>query len=109
MGEVPVVHETYDVSKWWQIKAVGVEWYYVLQKLKDSVVPPAGIDHCVTAHGFDNVPVYLLSRKFYGPDVISKATGLPVDKLTSYKGIITLRSAPVEGLPEPNLDQWGTA
>jgi hypothetical protein len=99
----------FDVEEYWQIKALSVEWLYMLQKLKDSVEPPEGIQHCIIGQGWDGQPLYLLHRKVYTPTTLGAAFGLTEEKLLSYRGVITLKSKYADGLPEPTVSYWGTA
>jgi hypothetical protein len=99
---------TFDVTEWWQVKALAVEWLYVLDKLQKSVQPPEGMQICVVGAAWDGQPLYLLHRKYFSAETLASVTGLGVDKLAEFKGILTLKSK-ANDLPEPTVAYWGTA
>lgn len=109
MAEDKAVGVGFNIEEYWQIKALSVEWLYVLTKLKDSVKVGPFEQHCVVGVHYDGNPLYLLKRKYYPVAEISRVTGLAEDKLAAYTGILTLKSKLVEGLPEPTVTYWGLA
>lgn len=108
MAVVPISSQI-NVEEYWQIKALSIEWLYVLQKLAESVKVAQQEMHCVVGTSFDNQPLYMLKRSFYPTEVISKATGIERDKLEGYAGVITLKATPQDGVPEATVGYWGTA
>lgn len=109
MAVIPI-NSDIKMDDYWQIRALSVEWLYVLQKLNESVMAKAADRHCLLAVGTDGSTTYLLSKKFYTPTTIAKATGLSVEKLEAYVGMITLKSPKSnEGLPDATVPYWGTA
>lgn len=108
MTEVPITTDGFNVDDYWQIKALSIEWLYVMQKLGESIIPKAGEQHVLVGVSFDQSTTYLLKRSYFPPSVIAKATGLPEDKLAKYTGVITLKSTSVAP-KEPTVSYWGTA
>lgn len=98
-------------ADYWQFHALSIEWLFIMQKLKDSVMAKEADRHCLLGvNAIDGTEVYFLSKKFYTAETIAKATGLPVEKLEVYGGVIKLNPPKVdEALPKPTVDFWGTA
>lgn len=98
-----------NLEEWWQINAQSIEWLYVLQKLKDSVVPKPGDTHCLLGEGPDGSQTYLLKKLYYTPEAISKVTGLAVAALQSNSGLITLKPNKAEAPKKSTVNYWGEA
>lgn len=98
----------FDITEYWQVKALSVEWLYVLTELAASVKAGPEEKHCVVGVSWDSTPLYLLRKKYYPAAEISRVTGVAEERLSSYKGVITLQTK-VEGLPEPTVPYWGKA
>lgn len=98
----------FDITEYWQVKALSVEWLYVLSTLALSVNAAPEEQHCVMGVSWDSTPLYLLKKRFYPAAEISRVTGIAEEKLSSYKGVITLQSV-ANDLPEPNVPYWGKA
>lgn len=109
MAEDKAVGIGFKIEDYWQIKALSVEWLYVLTTLGKSVKATPSEQHCVVGVGWDSQPLYLLKRQYYSAATLARVTGLPEEKLSSYTGVITLKSKDVEGLPEPTVTYWGLA
>lgn len=109
MAVIPITSGQIKVDEYWQFRAHSVEWLYVLSKLKDSVMTQDG-SHCLIGESPDGTVTYLLRKRSYSVATISKATGLSEADLESNVGIITLKEPKSnKGLPEPNVEGWGTA
>lgn len=98
--------QNFALADWWQFKVLSVEGLYMMAKLKDSVLPPAGVDHCVIGMAWDSTPLYLLSKKFYTAAAISAVTGIPADRLERTTKPIEFNTQPG---PIPTVSGWGTA
>lgn len=104
-----MVDEAFNVEEYWQVKALSVEWLYVLQKLSESVKAAPHEQHCVVGVGWDGTPLYLLKRSHYPAATLSAVTGIAEGTLLAFTGVLTLKAKAVEGLPEATVPYWGTA
>lgn len=108
MAEEKAIGVGFDIAEYWQVKALSVEWLYVLSTLALSVHAAPEEQHCVVGMSWDNTPLYLLKKKYFPAASLSKVTGIAEEKLSSYKGVITLQSKKSD-LPEPTVPYWGKA
>lgn len=103
-GMIPVINK----EEYWMFRVKDMEWVYVLGKYAKAVEPAKGDVH--VASGQDGAgPLYFMKRSYFGPEVISKMTGLSMEKLATIKGPIKLSIKPEDGLPIPTVDYWGEA
>ncbi len=99
-----------NMEEYWQLNPRSIEWLYVVKKLGESVQAKYEDKHCLMGTSLDGTTLYLLSKKFYTPVTISKATGLSVAKLENYNGVITLKEPKDSiGKPAPTVAYWGEA
>lgn len=106
MSDIPITSSV-SMNDFWQVKTVAVEWLFVLSKLAKSVQPAAGDQHVMLGVYPDNSTMYLLKKSYYPSSTLSKAFGIPVEKLDTYQGIIKLNAPKQEATKEPNVDYWG--
>lgn len=110
MTIIPITGDI-NPADYWQFHALSIEWLFIMQKLKDSVMAKEADRHCLLGvNAVDGTEVYFLSKKFYTAATIAKATGLPEEKIEAYSGVIKLKPPKVdEALPKATVDYWGTA
>lgn len=109
MVAIPIQSDDVNLKDYWQLRALSVEWLYVLEKLRTSIQAKDADRHALLAVGVDGAQTYLLSKKFYTAPTIAKATGIEAAKLEASSGVITLRGKDEPELPKPTVEYWGEA
>lgn len=100
-----ITHEDY-----WFIQAVGTEWTYVIKKLIEQHLAKIDIKEKPVVLGMtmEQVPIYMLKKKFLPAEAIASATGIALDVIHK-EPTLKLSVSAKEGLPEPTVEYWGTA
>lgn len=97
-----------DISNYWKVKAQGIEWIYVIQRLIKTTPgdDPTGV---YLTEGHENGElVYLLKKERYPAKELARVTGI-AQAVIEQKGAVRLSLTPRADLPQPTVDYWGEA
>lgn len=97
-----------DLTKNWALHSHGIEWTYIVKvKLLRPIQekePNVGM-----VAFFDGNPTFIIPKDKLPAAILSKYTGIAVDKLVGVEEVIELTLKPRPDLPKPTVNQWGEA
>ena len=112
MGNVPITvidEEDIDRSQYWVIRVSGIEWSFVIFKLiqRYKLDQKAPTDRAIITSVDNQLPVYMLHKRFIPASAIVRATGLSLDQIEALD-MIKLSTQKRE-VQEPTVGYWGEA
>lgn len=100
-----------DHGEFWHIrfKHEVVEWQFLMAKLLGSVKVEVFNDWIRTKHDESGDDMFMLKKKRYPIELLSKTFGISEETIRSLDMIVLDAPKTRKDLPMPTVDYWGTA